>query len=79
MNTNYFCKFFKSLTGTSPIDYLTIYRLECAKKKLKETELSITEVAYDCGFNDSSYFTKVFKKYNNITPTKFLSLNKDNK
>lgn len=78
MNTNYFCKFFKSLTGTSPMEYLTCYRLECAKEKLKETDLSVTEIAYDCGFNDSSYFTKVFKKYNdNLTPSKFLSLNKE--
>lgn len=78
MNTNYFCKFFKSLTGTTPMEYLTCYRLECAKKKLKETDLSVTEIAYDCGFNDSSYFTKVFKKYNdNLTPSKFLALNKE--
>lgn len=77
MNTNYFCKFFKTLTGTSPMKYLMCYRLECAKEKLKETDLSITEIAYDCGFNDSSYFTKVFKKYNNnLTPSKFLTLNK---
>lgn len=55
MNTNYFCKFFKSLTGTTPMEYFTCYRLECVKEKLKEKDLSVTEIAYDCGFNDSSY------------------------
>lgn len=73
MNTNYFCKFFKELTEKTPMEYLNYYRVECAKEKLKEAKLSITEIAYDCGFNDLSYFTKVFKKYNNnLTPRKFL-------
>lgn len=77
MNTNYFCKFFKELTEKTPMDYLNYYRVECAKEKLKETDLSITEIAYDCGFNDISYFTKVFKKYNtNLTPREFLKLHK---
>ena len=73
MNTNYFCKFFKELTNKTPMEYLNYYRVECAKEKLKESNLSITEIAYDCGFNDISYFTKVFKKYNsNLTPRTFL-------
>ena len=78
-NTNYFCKFFKELTNKTPMDYLNYYRVECAKEKLKESDLSITEIAYDCGFNDISYFTKVFKKYNNnLTPRIFLKLHKKN-
>ncbi len=77
MNTNYFCKFFKELTNKTPMDYLNYYRVECAKEKLKESDLSVTEIAYDCGFNDISYFTKVFKKYNNnLTPREFLKLHK---
>lgn len=78
MNTNYFCKFFKELTNKTPMDYLNYYRVECAKEKLKESDLSVTEIAYDCGFNDISYFTKVFKKYNNnLTPREFLKLHKE--
>lgn len=79
MNTNYFCKFFKELTNKTPMEYLNYYRVECAKERLKESNLSITEIAYDCGFNDISYFTKVFKKYNdNLTPRDFLKLYKKN-
>ena len=49
------------------------------QRKIKESNLSITEIAYDCGFNDISYFTKVFKKYNdNLTPRAFLKLYKKN-
>lgn len=71
LNMNYFCKFFKEITQTTPVEYLNYYRIECAKEKLKESQLSITEIAYDCGFNDLSHFTKVFKKYTNMTPRNY--------
>lgn len=79
LNTNYFCKFFKEITQNSPIEYLNYYRIECAKEKLKESHLSITEIAYDCGFNDLSHFTKVFKKYTNMTPRNYCKQQNINK
>ncbi len=72
MNSRYFCRFFKELTQQSPIDYLNSYRIEAACEKISTTDKSITEIAFDCGFNDASYFVKVFKKYKKTTPSQYL-------
>lgn len=74
MNEKYFCKFFKNLTKKTPIEYLNWYRIECACEKIKFSSLSLTEIGYDCGFNDTSYFTKVFKKYKELTPSEYRKL-----
>lgn len=79
MNERYFCKFFKKMLGKTPIDYLNYYRITCACNDLKLAEKSITEIAYDSGYNDTSYFTKVFKKYIHITPKEYLANFKDYK
>lgn len=71
MNKNYFCKFFYDLTQRSPMEYLNYYRIEAACEQLSRTDKNITEVAFDCGFSDVSYFTKVFKKYKGITPSRY--------
>ena len=71
MNTKYFCRVFRSMTHNSPMAYVNYYRVEQAAWLLGQTELSVTEVASKCGFWDSSYFTKVFKKYKGKTPREF--------
>ena len=71
MNARYFCKVFSSLTHTSPINYVNMYRIEQAAFMLDTTDLSITHIAASCGFWESSYFTKVFKKFKGITPLRF--------
>jgi AraC-like DNA-binding protein len=72
MSPKYFCRFFYEMTHRTPIDYLNYYRIERACFKLVSTNLSITEVAFECGFNDLSYFIKTFKKYKAITPKQYL-------
>jgi len=62
---------FRDTFQQTPIDYLNYYRIEQACLLLAETLLPITEVAYRCGFNDSAYFVKVFKKYKKLTPKKY--------
>lgn len=59
---------FKSIIGLSPINYLNSYRLQRAAYLLINTENNIQEIAMDCGFNDSSYFSKLFKKNYHVTP-----------
>ena len=71
MNPKYFCRVFRSLTYHSPMGYLNFYRIEQAAYFLDSTELSVTEVGNRCGFWESSYFTKVFKKYKNLTPVQY--------
>lgn len=79
MSPKYFCRFFHEMSNKTPIEYLNYYRIEIACEKLLATELSITEIALNCGFNDVSYFIKTFKKYKGLTPKKYLkSLDKPN-
>ena len=62
---------FRDSIHQSPVDYLIDYRLLCAKKLLETTELSITEVALQCGFNSNSYFTKLFHRSTAKTPNAY--------
>ncbi|MDR3598370.1 AraC family transcriptional regulator [Clostridium sp.] len=76
MSPKYFCKFFYEMTHRTPINYLNYYRIECASYQLATTNLSITDIAYNCGFNDLSYFIKSFKKYKGFTPSKYSKVEK---
>ena len=71
MNPKYFCRYFRSMTGRTPIDYLNYYRVECACEMLSTKNISIKETAISCGFSDESYFVKTFRKYKNTTPKQF--------
>ena len=53
---------FKAAIHQSPMDYLIEYRIRTAKKLLETTDLSITDIALQCGFNSNSYFTKLFHR-----------------
>ena len=72
MNPKYFCRYFKSMTERTPIDYLNYYRIECACEMLSTRDISIKETAISCGFNDESYFIKTFHKYKGTTPKQFM-------
>lgn len=71
MNPKYFCRYFRSMTERTPIDYLNYYRIECACEMLSTKNISIKETAISCGFNDESYFIKTFHKYKGTTPKQF--------
>ena len=72
MSEHYFCRLFKSLTGKSPTEYINHLRLNKAVTLLQESELNITEVALAVGFNDSNYFSRLFKKYKHVSPSTLL-------
>ena len=71
MSTPTFKRKFKKHLGVSPGQYIKNKRLEAAANQLKNTNKSITAIAYDCGFNDPNYFTKSFSKEFNTTPSQF--------
>lgn len=73
MSSKYFCRFFRQMTRRTPVDYLNYYRVECACHELSTTEKSVTEVALDCGFNDISYFIKIFRRHKGMSPGKYLA------
>ena len=74
MNPKYFCRYFRSMTDRTPIDYLNYYRIECACEMLSTKNITIKEAAISCGFNDDSYFIKIFHKYKGITPKQFVKI-----
>jgi len=71
MSPKYFCKVFKTMTHKSPIEYLNIYRIEQACWFLRSSKDELMTIAYNCGFNDFSYFIRIFKKYKGTTPLKY--------
>jgi len=65
------CQIFKKYLNKTPIDFLNSYRLENSINLLRDTNLSITEIAYNCGFNNSSYYAEIFRKYKGCTPNEY--------
>ncbi len=64
----YFSKLFKKSTGLGYKEYLLMIRMREAKKLLTSTNKSISNIAFLCGFNDSNYFSTIFKNTNNCSP-----------
>ena len=64
---------FMSNVGQSPIDYLTSYRISEVCSLLKNSSLSIAEIAVSVGFFDQFYFSRVFKKVKGVPPSKYLA------
>ncbi len=71
MSSTYFSKKFKEITGFGFKEYLLNLRIKKACELLLETKCSITEIAYEAGFNDSNYFGDVFKKNKGISPLQY--------
>ena len=67
----HFCRKFKETTWLSPMNYLRIYRLEEAAKRLRSGTGNVSNVALACGFPDPNYFTRCFKKHFGIPPTRY--------
>ena len=62
---------FSKMFGVSPKKYLTVLRINQAKKYLLETDLSIVEIADKCGFDDTFYFSRCFSKFCACSPSEF--------
>lgn len=73
MSVNHFLRMFKVVTGQSPIGFLLQTRLEKAKEIIRNSSLPISQIAYQCGFQDSNYFSRQFKKHFGISPREFRS------
>lgn len=64
-------RIFRQATGKSPIDYLIGLRIEAAKRLLRQSELTMTDIALETGFGDSNYFARQFRLITGRTPTAF--------
>ena len=71
LSPRYFLRIFQDTYHTTPKAYITQLRIARARTLLTHSGKSITEIAFDCGYSDSNYFSRVFKKNCNTTPRRF--------
>jgi AraC-like DNA-binding protein len=62
---------FRAQTGLTPNDYLQRLRVERAQEQLRQTTLSVTDIALATGFSSGQYFSTVFARYTGVSPTEF--------
>ncbi|BFP42242.1 hypothetical protein FGF1_30870 [Flavobacteriaceae bacterium GF1] len=67
----YLHRLFSEFNGETPNGYLTKIRLERAKNKLQTSKDPISEIAMACGFDDTAYFSNLFKKHTGLSPSRF--------
>ncbi len=75
LSPHYFCESFKQATGLSPFQYLAQVRIEEAKRLLDTTRESVTAIACSVGFSDSSYFARVFRAAEGLSPSAYRKRN----
>jgi two-component system response regulator YesN len=68
---SYLMYLFKQKTGLTFGDYLAMVRMKKAKDLLENTELNISTVANEVGYQDANYFSRLFKNFEGITPSAF--------
>lgn len=71
MSEGQFCRFFKAMTRKTPVDYINSYRIRQAAELLRQTERKISDIALEVGFDNVSYFIKVFRKAMKCSPSEF--------
>ncbi|HWQ98979.1 MAG TPA: helix-turn-helix domain-containing protein [Clostridia bacterium] len=67
----YFSKLFKEQTGDNFINYLTQKRVDTAKQLLADGRLNVKAICTEIGYNDPNYFSRLFKKFEGMTPTEY--------
>lgn len=75
LSPNYLSDLLKKETGKNGTDHIQLHLIELAKDKLLSTSVSVSEIAYDMGFEYPQYFSKMFKKNTGHTPAEYRNLN----
>lgn len=71
MTSSGLSSYFKRKSGESLHHYILMYKIHLVKYRLKNTDFTVSEISYQLGFTDESHLTRIFKKYNNMTPKQF--------
>ena len=69
INKYYICKIFQQCTGKTLLNYVNIVRVQKAVEKLISTNDPVTDIAFSVGFQDINYFSRIFKRVMNVSPT----------
>ena len=67
----YLTRSFRRVTGVTIVQYLTVIRIRRACQLLKETDLTVTEIANRCGFSNTTYFENVFRRLRGMSPGRY--------
>ena len=65
------CRMFRRELGVSVVDYVNSVKLRHACDQLANTSMSIVDIAVECGFNSSQYFSRIFKTFSGCTPQQY--------
>ena len=76
MSYHHFCRIFKKVTGKTFIQYLNFVRLREAEKLLIMSDKSVSEIAVSVGFQNTSYFSHIFKKEKSVCPMTYRKSNR---
>jgi len=68
ISEEYLCRIFKKHTGVTVVSYINSLKLKAAAKLLLDESKNVTEIAEECGFSESKYFGKIFKKNYGLSP-----------
>ncbi|MEK6796321.1 MAG: AraC family transcriptional regulator [Spirochaetota bacterium] len=71
LSVRHLTRLFGECFGVSPIDYLLRVRISRAADMLRSSDASVSDIAYDCGFSDSNYFTRMFRRETGTTPVRY--------
>jgi AraC-like DNA-binding protein len=71
LSETHFRRLFKQVFGTSPIKFIRNRRIDHACALLRTSKLSVKEISQQCGFNDTSFFSRVFRSVTGQTPANY--------
>jgi two-component system response regulator YesN len=71
LNPTYFCEYFKTQTGETVLSYVTKTRLKRAMELLEKTDLKIYDVSVSVGYQDTKYFSRLFKQWTSQSPSQY--------
>lgn len=74
LSAEYFRQSFKRIYGVTPLQYLANLKLKLVQKLLSESDLSVGEIALQCGFEDANYFTRFFSRHMGMAPTHYRNI-----
>ena len=71
LSQSHFCHIFKDVFGVSAKEYLISIRIQKACELLRTSSMSITDIAFNCGFTDANYFARTFRRLKGKSPSEY--------